>query len=129
MKLCIFGYPNKLNEDSDQTAEIQTCVCFLKLPQGLYYMPVSSKGSGETALINAQARLNIADRLCDKYHFLMCWLIFSCVSGKRTFWNSPINVIIKTHYVFHLIIKFVLKSIAAYTVECPHMIDNTFNAA
>ena len=89
MKLCIFGYPNKLNEDSDQTAEIQTCVCFLKLPQGLYYMPVSSKGSGETALINAQARLNIADRLCDKYHFLMCWLIFFLCIRKAYLLEFP----------------------------------------
>ena len=38
-------------------------------------MNVNSKGSGETALVCRLARA-FSGRLCDKYPFLMCWLIY-----------------------------------------------------
>ena len=44
------------------------------LPQGLYYMSINSKGSGDTALMRRLTRV-LAGHLCDKYPFPTYWLI------------------------------------------------------
>ena len=52
-------------------------LCFffcLMLPQGPHYMSANSKGSGKTALTRSLAWA-FAGRLCDKYPFLISWLI------------------------------------------------------
>ena len=50
---------------------LQMCIFFLKLPQGLYYVSVTSKGSGKTALMHRLVSA-FPGRLCTKYPFLIC---------------------------------------------------------
>ena len=46
----------------------------LKLPQGPFYMPANRNGSGKTAVMYRLVWA-CASYLCDKYPFLMCWLL------------------------------------------------------
>ena len=48
----------------------------LKVPHGLYNMFANSKGSSKTELM---CRLGLAfgGRLCDKYPFIVCWLLYT----------------------------------------------------
>ena len=61
------------------------------LPQGPYYMSANSKGSDETALMRRLAWA-CAGRQCDKYHFLMCWLIFDWINQKKILIKGSFDV-------------------------------------
>ena len=54
----------------------------LKLPKGLYFMSVNSKGFCETALMRTLT-LTFTGHLCDKYLFIMCWLLCCFTREKR----------------------------------------------
>ena len=58
---------------------------------GPYYMSANSKGSGETALMRRLAWV-CAGRLCDQYHFLMCWLIFDWINQKKLLIKGSFDV-------------------------------------
>ena len=108
---------------------LQTCVFLLfffclKLPYGLYYMSANSKGSGETAL-TGRLTSAFAGCLCDKYSFLMCWLIFCafCVpSRKHTYNFDPL----KPHFY---IVKlgftgvYIIFLISAQNIDCGYSLE------
>ena len=60
------------------------CFVFLKIPQGIYYMSANSKGSDEPVQHKIRLAWAFAGLLCEKYPFIMCWLICSnCFDAVR----------------------------------------------
>ena len=65
----------------------------LNVPHGLYNMFANSKGSSKTELMR---RLGLAfgGRLCDKYPFIVCWLIYT----SRVGWSGGAKVLCILHH-------------------------------
>ena len=71
-----FGFPGcYLNAHAQSPTWATDMIFCLKRPQSFYYMSANSKGSGETALMRSLFWV-FAGRLCEKFPFLMRWLIY-----------------------------------------------------
>ena len=80
-------------------------------------MPAKSKGSSKTLLMPS---LTFADRLCDKYPFLICWLILTFTKAYYLYQK----LLIHTVFVLNIILLvLILLALWNKTDTCANSVD------